>query len=528
MKIKTLSATLACTLPFTGTFAAALDRSGQSISGFLQPDNYAELGLSILDPSVSGKESDTSETRRAIGDMADDYAFANAAFKFQPTKRLSFGVIYDQPFGASATYSGNNIFVADATNTILPKETLDDLRQSTIAKNVAAVLPSQLENTLKQQLTPTVNTIISQQAQQALASGQAPTGATQAMIEASIRNDSTKMAAITNAATQGITQAVTSGVEAEVTRQVNAGLQQVNSTLGKGVTQVDVDTHAWSLIAGFQPNENWNIYGGAVYQTLEANVKLRGQAYSLFNGYDVDVKKQDAWGWLAGVAYQIPEIALKASLTYRSDIDYDLKTTERLPTLGALSLLGEDAAAAATQIATLDDTTAVSTPRSVNLDLQSGIMQNTVAFANIRWVNWSNFSIKPAKFGRVSDIVGQLQKIDRPQGFNLVSYDKDQWSITTGIGRKLNEQWAGNFSVGWDSGAGNPVTTLGPTEGFWNVGLGVQFSPAQNYFVAGGVKYFWLGDADAQTGAQAGDDRHVASFSDNTAVAYGMKMGYRF
>ncbi len=50
---------------------------------------------------------------------------------------------------------------------------------------------------------------------------------------------------------------------------------------------------------------------------------------------------------------------------------------------------------------------------------------------------------------------------------------------------------------------GNPVTTLGPTEGYWNVGLGVQYSPQPNYFIAGGVKYFWSGDAKAQTGAQA-------------------------
>jgi long-chain fatty acid transport protein len=30
-------------------------------------------------------------------------------------------------------------------------------------------------------------------------------------------------------------------------------------------------------------------------------------------------------GWLAGAAYQIPEIALKASATYRSKIKHQLK-----------------------------------------------------------------------------------------------------------------------------------------------------------------------------------------------------------
>ncbi|MGE8538409.1 MAG: transporter, partial [Acinetobacter sp.] len=38
------------TLPLS-TMAAGLDRSGQSISAFLQPGNYAEAGLSVLDPT---------------------------------------------------------------------------------------------------------------------------------------------------------------------------------------------------------------------------------------------------------------------------------------------------------------------------------------------------------------------------------------------------------------------------------------------------------------------------------------------
>jgi len=172
--------------------------------------------------------------------------------------------------------------------------------------------------------------------------------------------------------------------------------------------------------------------------------------------------------------------------------------------------------------------TKITTPQSVNLDFQSGIMANTVAFANVRWVNWKDFSIRPYKFGQVSEVVGKLPQVNRPNGFNLVEYSDDQWSATVGVGRKLSEQWAGNVSVGWDSGAGNPVSTLGPTEGYWNVGLGLQFSPAPNYFIAGGVKYFMLGDAKAQTGAQAGSDVYVAEFEDNDAWAYGLKIGYRF
>ena len=515
MKLKTLStAIILATVPMTGAFAAAMDRSGQSIAAFLQPGNYFEAGISVLDPTVEGQEAGTSATQRNISDMAGDYYFPTAALKFQPTSKFSFGILYDQPFGADAEYKGNNVFVSDASNTILAPTALAAIRQNTINTNVAAVLPGALATNL----TPGVNNQVTQRAAALVTAGVAPD---QATAESAIRNDTAAMTAIT----QGVTAAITQQVNNTVATTVDAGLAQVNGLLGTGNTKVEVDTQNLSFIAGFQPTENWNIYAGPVYQTVKGNLSLRGQAYSIFNGYDADIKETSGTGWLAGLAYQIPEIALKASLTYRSEIDHDVNINENIPTLPALALLPNGAAAAA-GIAAASGETKITTPQSVNLDLQTGIMANTVAFANVRWVDWSSFSIRPYKFGLLSDAVGPL--VQRPNGFNLVEYSDDQISATVGVGRKLSEQWAGNVSVGWDSGAGNPVSTLGPTEGYWNVGLGVQFSPAPNYFIAGGVKYFMLGDAKAQTGAQAGGNEYVANFEDNDAIAYGLKMGYRF
>lgn len=440
MKLKHLStAMILATLPVTGVFAAALDRSGQSISAFLQPGNYFEAGISILDPDVSGKDIDGNKT----GDMAGDYYFPSAALKLQPTENFSFGLIYDQPFGADAEYKGNNNFVANPNNLLLPSPK-----------------------------SPTL--------------GQA-----------------------------GLGNVVTGG------------------------TSVEVDTQNLNLIFGYQPTVNWNFYGGAVYQTVKGKVKLRGSAYSLYNGYDADIKETGDVGWLAGVAYQIPEIALKASVTYRSEIDHDININENIPIVNlvaanpallfnALNITDPAQQQAIGQkLAALGGSgkTKITTPQSVNLDFQTGIMANTVAFANIRWVNWKDFSIQPYKFGIVSQAAGQLlPQLGKPNGFNLVDYSKDQWSVNAGVGRKLSEQWAGNVSVGWDSGAGNPVTTLGPTEGYWNVGVGVQYSPTPATFIAGGVKYFWLGDADAVTGAHS----DAGKFEDNNAIAYGLKIGYKF
>lgn len=378
--------------------------------------------------------------------MAGDYYFPSAALKIQATDQISFGLLYDQPFGADAEYTGNNNFTAKGTDRIL---------------------------------------------------GSLPVFMGAAPAPGAI----------------GLNTGVTGG------------------------TSVSVTTQTLSAILGYQPNENFNFYAGPVYQTVKGNVKLRGSAYSVFNGYDADIKEDGAFGWLAGAAYQIPEIALKASVTYRSEISHDIDVRENIPVLTALTDPKNQqnlapifqalppGTAQALGAGFKPGTTNVTTPQSVNIDLQTGIMENTVAFANIRWVDWSNFSIKPSKFGQLANTLGGAGLVPgKPNGFNLVDYSKDQWSVTTGVGRKFNDQWAGNISVGWDSGAGNPVTTLGPTEGYWNVGLGAQFSPTPSTFIAGGVKYFWLGDADAVTGAHSA----AGKFSSNNAVAYGLKMGYKF
>ncbi|MEN8427494.1 outer membrane protein transport protein [Acinetobacter schindleri] len=511
MKLKALStAMILATLPMTGAFAAAMDRSGQSMAAFLQPGNYFEAGISVLDADVSGREAgDYAASNRPIEDMADSYYFPSAALKLQLTDKFSFGLLYDQPFGAAAEYHGNNIFVSNpGSDTLLAQPVLDALAARTVTETLAenGITPEAVQS------NPTF--VIGALGTQLGLSGLA--------LQQFVGDQITAAGGNATAAAQGAYDALYNGGLEQAEGQIDG----VNGLLGIGNTKVEVDTQNLAFVLGYQPTENWNIYAAPVYQTVKGNLSLRGQAYSLYNGYDATIRETSDVGYLAGVAFQIPDIALKASLTYRSEIDHDVNIKETLPTLPALALLGEDGEAQAAAIAAANGKTRITTPQSVNLDFQTGIMANTVAFANVRWVEWSKFAIRPYKFGLVSEAVGGL--VNRPNGFNLVEYEDDQISATVGVGRKFNDLWAGNISVGWDSGAGNPVSTLGPTEGYWNLGLGLQYSPTPATFIAGGVKYFWLGDAKAQTGAQAGDSAYVAQFEDNNALAYGLKIGYRF
>ena len=399
------SAILLSLIPTTATFAAGLDRSGQSISAFLQQGNYAEAGLSVLDPEVQGKDNAGNK----VSDMGEDYYFPAAAIKIQATDQISLGLLYDQPFGADSQYAPeSNAFATVNTN----KGTLEG-------------------------------------------------------------------------------------------------------------TSVEVKTNSITALIGYQPNANWNVYAGPVYQTVKAKVSLRGTAYKgpqVLGGYDIDIKEGEAYGWLAGFAYSIPEIALKAAVTYRSEIKHELDTTEtfRFGTDGALYIPAFTGTALGKTVTPTYHKAEITTPQSVNIDLQSGVAKNTLAFANIRWVHWDQFAVKPAYLSQLTGALTGKQQ-------NLVDYSDDQWSATVGLGHKFNAKWSGTAAVGWDSGAGNPVTTLGPVEGYWSVGLGGQYSPAENYFIQAGVKYFWLGDANAQTGGAV-----AGSFEDNTALGYCMKIGYRF
>lgn len=382
--------------------AAALDRSGQSISAFLQPGNYFEAGISVLDASLSGKINDNFSKgglsvakNMHTGDIANSYYSPSVALKLQLTDQFSLGFLYDHPFGADAAYP------------IGPFDVYTENEQST---------------------------------------------------------------------------------EATVTSQ------------------------NLSTIFGFQPNQHWNFYAGPALQTVKGQATLRGAGYS-WGRYDLDAKETTGVGWLAGVAYTIPEIALKTSITYRSEIDHDMNMTETFSILHPVA--GRVSLGSGTEKST------ITTPQSLNLDLQTGIMKDTVAFANVRWVDWSTYKISPKLLFRATEKLSGA-------GVNLAAYYDDQISANLGLGRKFNDKVSGTLSVGWDSGAGDLVSTLGPSKGYWNIGLGAQFSPAKNYFISGGVKYFWLGDAKAQSGFDFDTEKYDAVYKDNYALGYGLKIGYRF
>ncbi|PKF31667.1 outer membrane protein transport protein [Acinetobacter sp. C26M] len=287
-------------------------------------------------------------------------------------------------------------------------------------------------------------------------------------------------------------------------------------------TSVKVDTKNLSLILGLSPFKNFQIFGGPVYQEVKGDISLRGNAHTeAFNGYNASFKRDAEIGWLTGLSYEIPEIALKAAITYRSKIKYEMVVTEDNFNVPLDYVKNEK--------------TKLETPQSINLDFQTAITENALIYSNLRWVNWRNFETRPTQFGALSEILTtQATAGDYKNGFSLDSYKKDQYSATFGLGYQIGDRWGIFSDVGVDLGTGNPTSSLGPINNSRSIGIGFKYNPKANYFIAGGFKYFWFGDTTTQDGTYylpidgIKNVAEQADFKNNNAMAYALKIGYQF
>ncbi len=454
-RLKTLTVAVAALSIVNFANAAGLDRSGQDITAFLQDGLYTEAVYTYINGDVTGKDASGND----IDDIAEPYDFFRYGVKADINDTFSVGILYDEPFGAAADYSGQNNFITNSDADAIVKNFTGN-------PNLTADLVDQNIQGLQGALTP----------------GN-PGGLSPEQLQ------------------QAQTQLI--------------GLQAAQNLANRAgeATQVEVRTESITGILGakFGANKEFQVYGGPVAQQVRADVKLRGSAYSTATGYTTNISADQDYGWLAGISYSKPEIALKAALTYRSEIEHEAKAFESYPLASAAS--------AGALSSNRGDTINITTPESVNFDFQTGINPTTLATAKVRWVPWSDFAIVPSLYNEVSTI----NPAYRPEGLPLVSYDDDQWMVELGLAKRLAPALAVSGNIGWDSGAGNPVTSLGPIEGYYSAGLGAKYNVTENWAVSAGGKYLWFGDAKGKTPTQ----NIVSDFESNDGYVLGVKVSYQ-
>lgn len=132
-------------------------------------------------------------------------------------------------------------------------------------------------------------------------------------------------------------------------------------------------------------------------------------------------------GYRIGAAYDIPEIALRAQVMYRSQI-------EHTPGDGTgNSFVVRDAAG--NTLVTLPTNGVGTLPQSVEMKLQSGIAPGWLAFGSVKWTDWSVLD-------KLSYNIVGLPGNPRV----LEYYWKDGWTISAGIGHAFTEN-IGSVSV---------------------------------------------------------------------------------
>ena len=508
-KISSLALAVATLSTVSIANAAGLDRSTQPSWAFTEEGTFAYVEHITIDPTIEGKDNANVATTdanftagRNVPDMADDYQFLNFGAKADVNDTISVGAFFDQPWGADVEFSGDNNFVGAPTSIVngIYAQAAAGLQNAGIALPVTNATELQTAiSTIQNQVTAgqarldAANTQLTQ-AQAALAANPALAPVLTPQITA-----------LQQGIAAGTTQ-VAAGTQAVKTLSTAQAASQ-NLSKVTGATNVSVSSQNFTGLLGVKLGEKKNIqiYGGPTIQRLEGDVHLRGNAYKTASGYDANITRDTAYGWMAGIAYLKPEIALKAALTYRSEIDHDTTTYENFPALAARGLPTQGT-----------NEITITTPKSVNLDFQTGINPTTLLTAKARWVPWSDFAIKPKIYNAAAIASGNGD-------LNLVDYSKDAWTAEVGLGKKLSPQLAISGAVGYDSGAGNPITSLGPVEGNWNVGLGAKYNLTPEWAVSGGVKYLMFGDAKAKLP----DGSIVGDFQDNDGWVYGVRLSYQ-
>lgn len=386
--------------------AAGIETSNQSIQSFLESDHYVELTYAQVHANVSGQLPQTEALKQqgvenfSTGNLINDQYFFNVAAKLQLTPQLSFGLIYDHPYGMDMDY----------------------------------------------QYQP----------------------------------------------------------------QLQTGAPLLES--GK----LDFSSENISLLFGYQPSSQWNIYAGTAYQQFQGELEVMGENYSTLSGYHAKIKKSAGQGWLVGLSYQIPEYAFKTALTYRSKIEHKASITE--------DLYGQNL-----EFVPFAKTT-INTPQSVNLDFQTGLSQHNYLYSTLRWVNWKDFKIQPTQFGTVIDYYVSLYPTTA-KPFNLVEYKSDQWSAKLGLAHKFSEHWIGAAEMLWDSGTDNPAGTLNPSNGYYGLGIGAVYKPDANYYLAYGINYIYFNKADLDSlnpFNSVTQNSTLSGVNNNYAFVHGIKFGYHF
>ena len=427
--------------------AGGLDRSGQSILALFDPEDTLAFSITHVNPDLKGEDVNGPGSYDA-GDSYTNYQFSYAN---RLNDRFSYALIADQPFGADIFYD-------------------DDPATSALGGTLADIDSDAVSLLGRYEITNRFSVFGGLRAQKVSAdialNGRAYANAISAAGVARGIN-ARNPAADVSAADVGAALQFASGV---MTEETQAAFGAVSAAVGG-------------------PGN----FAAAVAQPFQGSVG----AFDAAGGYSLEAEDDWSLGLTLGAAYEIPEIALRFVATYHSEIGHDLRTSEVLGPLPASLGLPVDTV--------LEDRVRFATPQSVNLEFQTGVAEDTLLLAGLRWTDWDDFDVIPTNLG------ADLADID----------DSYRWSL--GVARRFTPNLIGLASLTYEHDNGNDsVSPLGPNDGQIGLSVGGRYS-TENVAVSAGVNYTKVGSAYAGVGGN-----RAALFDDSSAVGLAFKVSYEF
>lgn len=289
---------------------------------------------------------------------------------------------------------------------------------------------------------------------------------------------------------------------------------------GTGTISEGFETNEFGATCGYKfdlaKGRAWLIGGGFLQDfSYSQTVQFAGAFPAPFGGGTGTLKFEDKYrpGYRIGVAYEIPEIALRAQLMYRSAIDHSpggssgdtftARTADNsfqlvFPTVGAGTL-----------------------PQSLELKVQSGVAPGWLAFGSVRWTDWSVLDTLDYT------ILGAPPPIGGPK--ELEYYYKDGWTVTGGIGHAFSETISGVVGLTWDRGVSTTEDTLSDS---YTAAAGVSIRDKLGGEVrfGGAISYLTSASVSAETQPQLPgvvDEGASFGYSVGGDFVYALSVGYK-
>lgn len=273
------------------------------------------------------------------------------------------------------------------------------------------------------------------------------------------------------------------------------------SRIGNATLEASFETNEYGLTCA----ANFNLETGRIW--LLGGLFLQSFDYEEVSRIGtLRLKDSSELGYRLGAAYDIPDIALRAELMYRSQIDHSGEGSFTVSAAGSpvLSFLTGTLVPAGTELSAYG---AGSLPQSLELSLQSGIAPGWLAFGSIKWTDWS---VLPTLNYNITGL-GDLKK-----NFKF----RDGWTVVGGIGHTFTDTVSGAVSLTWDRGVGTGADIMTDT---WTVGIGTAIKAGPGEFrLGGGVSYLTSGEQKFDPGGELADFNATVDGD----FAYGANISY--